>query len=85
MLMSNPLNLLMVKLTHTDSRQGAADRAAEGWQGEGVAMETGELGGVLQHHSVTWLLVRPELRNSPNTNRRNISRRRAAPKAQIIK
>ena len=28
--MSNPLNILMVKLTHTDSRQGAADRAAEG-------------------------------------------------------
>ena len=28
--------------------------------------------------SVTWLLVRPELRNSPNMNRRNISRWRMA-------
>ena len=68
--------------------QGAADRAAEGWQGEGVAMETGELGRGLQYHSipasVTWLLVRPELRNSPNMNWRNISRWRAATKNKII-
>ena len=70
--------------------QGATDRAAEGWQGEGVAMETGELGRGrgLQYHSipasVTWLLVRPELRNSPNMNWRNISRWRAATKNQII-
>ena len=55
--MSNPLNLLMVKLTHTDSRQGAADRAAEGGQGEGVAMETRELGGGLQHYSGLCYLV----------------------------
>ena len=34
--------------------------------------------------SVTWLLVRPELRNSPNMSRRNISRWRAATKNQII-
>ena len=34
--------------------------------------------------SVAWLLVRPELRNSPNMNRRNISRWRAATKTQII-
>ena len=40
--------------------------------GCGVAMETGELGRGLQYHSipasVTWLLVRPQLRNSPNMN-----------------
>ena len=34
--------------------------------------------------SVTWLLMRPELRNSPNMSRRNISRWRAATKNQII-
>ena len=34
--------------------------------------------------SVTWFLVRPELRNSPNMSRRNISRWRAATKNQII-
>ena len=48
----------MVKLTHTDSRQGAADRAAEGWQGEDVAMETGELGGGLQYYSgLSWMVT----------------------------
>ena len=68
--------------------QGAVDRAAEGWQGEGVAMEKGIWAGACSiiPASVTWLLGPPELRNSPNmnNNRRNISRWRAATKTQII-
>ena len=68
--------------------QGAVDRAAEGWQGEGVAMEKGIWAGACSiiPASVTWLLGPPELRNSPNmnNNRRNISRWRTATKTQII-
>ena len=50
--------------------QGAVDRAAEGWQGEGVAMEKGIWAGACSIilASVTSLLRRPELRNSPNMN-----------------
>ena len=68
--------------------QGAVDRAAEGWHGEGVAMEKGIWAGACSiiPASVTWLLGPPELRNSPNmnNNRRNISRWHAATKTQII-
>ena len=63
---------------------GSCGQSSRGVTWGGCGYGEGDLGCSIIPASVTWLLVRPEIRNSPNMNRRNISRWRAATKNQII-